>query len=44
MSIMFPTVDLPTNEEEKEVPDEKVDEEADRMVNEMRERLKALQN
>ena len=39
-----PTVELPANEEEQEIPDEKVDEEADRMVNEMRERLRALQN
>ncbi|CAI4044887.1 hypothetical protein SKDZ_11G1660 [Saccharomyces kudriavzevii ZP591] len=39
-----PTIELPTNEEDQEIPDEKVDEEADKMVNEMRERLKALQN
>ncbi|CAI4044881.1 ESCRT-III subunit protein VPS24 SKDI_11G1710 [Saccharomyces kudriavzevii IFO 1802] len=39
-----PTIELPTNEEDQEIPDEKVDEEADKMVNEMRERLRALQN
>ncbi|CAD6633238.1 CCQ_1a_G0032410.mRNA.1.CDS.1 [Saccharomyces cerevisiae] len=39
-----PTIELAANEEEQEIPDEKVDEEADRMVNEMRERLRALQN
>lgn len=38
-----PTAELPTNVEE-EVPEEKIDEEADNMLNEMRERLKALQS
>lgn len=38
-----PTVELPTHSEE-EVPEEKVDQEADKMINDMRERLKALQS
>lgn len=38
-----PTAELPTNVED-EVPEEKIDEEADNMLNEMRERLKALQS
>lgn len=39
----IPTAELPTQEEQI-VPEEKIDDEADNMLNEMRERLKALQN
>lgn len=33
-----------TKEEEQEIPEDQIDEEADHMLNEMKERLKALQN
>lgn len=39
-----PKSELPTFEKEEEVPEERIDEEADNMLNEMRDRLKALQN
>ncbi|CUS20551.1 LAQU0S01e09208g1_1 [Lachancea quebecensis] len=39
----IPAVELPGKEEEV-VPEDKIDDEADNMLNEMRERLKALQN
>lgn len=39
----IPSTELPTAQREEEIP-EKIDEEADNMLNEMRERLKALQN
>lgn len=43
-----PTIQLPTkqtvnNKEDEEIPEDKVDEEADKMIADMRERLKALQ-
>lgn len=40
-----PITELPTmDQQEEETPEDKVDEEADNMLNEMRERLKALQS
>ncbi|CCC67031.1 hypothetical protein NCAS_0A04730 [Naumovozyma castellii] len=40
-----PTTELPAHEEEeKEIPEDQVDEEADKMLREMKERLNALQN
>lgn len=39
-----PTTELPTKQEQELVPEEQIEDEADNMLNEMRERLKALQN
>lgn len=39
-----PTAEPPSIEQEEEVPEDKIDEEADNMLSEMRERLKALQS
>lgn len=39
-----PTVEPPSVEKDEEVPEDRIEEEADNMLNEMRERLKALQS